>query len=141
LCGVATPGAERRDEMPTRQEMRSLGNEIVRSYEGRITSIAQLKPNVSATLKGFDRAHAAMTKEVKADLAKVAPALQKAETQRHQMESQRIAQRKSDVSAMLMGFHREQAGAHDEWKKLGATMHARRTGKAPKAAPPPQGEG
>jgi len=120
--------------------MRSLGNDIVRSYEGRIGGIAQIKSDVSAMLKGFDRAHAAMSKELKADLAKVAPALQKAEAEREQMESQRIAQRKSDVSAMLKGFDKEQAGVRDEWQKLNATMHARRTGKAPKAAPPPPAE-
>ena len=195
--------------MPTREEMQSLAQEIVRSYEDRTAGIAQLKQaeaerqrteaqeiaqrksdvstmlkefdeghaamsrelkadlaevapalrqaeaerqrteareiaqrksDMSAMLKGFDRDHAAMSKELKADLAKVAPALQKAEAEREQMESQRIAQRKSDVSAMLMGFHEEQAAVRDEWHKLNATMHARRAGKAPKGAPPPPAE-
>jgi hypothetical protein len=128
--------------------MRSLGNEIVRSYEGRISGIAQIKSDTSAMLKGFDRAHAAMSKELKADLAKVRPALMKEERKRRSEARQFmgelarvVAEGKAATQARLKELANVQAGAHDEWKKLGATMHARRTGKAPKAAPPPQGEG
>jgi len=183
--------------MPTREEMQSLGQDIVRSYEDRIKVIPQLREaeaerkrteaqeiaqrksdvsamlkgfddahaamsnelkadlakvapalrgaeagrkrtaaqeiaqrgsDVGAMLKGFDDAHAAMSNELKADLAKVAPALREAEAGRKRTAAQEIAQRKSDVGAMLKGFREEQAGVREEWEKLTTTMQAKRAG-------------
>ena len=121
--------------MPTREEMRSLGNEIVRSYEGRISGIAQIKTDTSAMLKGFDRAHAAMSKQLKADLAKVRPALMKEEKKR-QSEARQfmgelarvVAEGKAATQDRIKEFAAIQGGARDEWQKLGATMHAKRGG-------------
>ena len=179
--------------MPTREEMRSLAHDIVRSYEDRIAGIAQLratvktdlrefadsriamgrelradlakgeeerlrearalkqelvrgvaerKSDVSTMLKGLDDAHAAMSRELKADLAKVAPALRETEAERQRTDAREIAQRKSDVSTMLREFHEEQAGVRDEWQKLTATMQAKRgmpgvEVKPPEAVVPP----
>jgi alpha-D-ribose 1-methylphosphonate 5-triphosphate synthase subunit PhnG len=191
--------------MPTKEEMRSLGEEIVRSYEDRISGVARVKEaeaerkrtgakeiaqrrsDVGAMLKGFDDAHAAMSNELKADLAKVAPALRESEAKRKRTEAKEIAQRRSDVGTMLKGFDdahaamsnelkadlakvapalreseakrkrteakeiaqrkldvstmlkefdEEQAGARDEWYKLTATMQAKRGGVAVEAKPP-----
>ena len=191
--------------MTTREEMRSLVEEIVRSYEDRISGVAQVKKaeaerkqteakeiaqrksdvstmlksfddshatmskelkvdlakvapalreseaerkrvaaqeisqrksDVSTMLKEFDDAHAAMSKELKADLSKVAPALKQAEAERKRTEVKEIAQRKSDVGTMLKEFDEEQAGARDEWQKLTATMQSKRGGVAVAVKPP-----
>jgi len=102
--------------MPTREEMRSLGDEIVRSYEDRIGGIAELRVAVKTQLKEFDRSHAAMSRELKSDLAKVAPALREAEDERKRTEAQEIAQRKSDVGTMLNEFDDAHAAMSQELK-------------------------
>jgi len=140
--------------MTTREEMKSLTDDIVRSYEDRISGVAQVKESeaerkrteakeiaqrksdVGTMLKGFDDAHAAMSKELKADLSKVAPALRESEAERKRTEAKEIAQRKSDVSTMLKGFSEEQAGARDEWQKMTATMESKRGGVAVAVKPP-----
>ena len=197
--------------MPTREAMRSLTDEITGSYETRIADVAQIRngthaqlkelhqghtdltASVSAQLKGYDQAHAAMSRELRADLAKVAPDLRQTEAQRERESQQEIAQRKSDVNAQLKGYDQahaamsrqqradlakghadlrtsgsallqelhqghtdltnsvntqlkgyqdEQAGAREEWRRMAATMAAKRTGTtavaerpAPTAAP------
>jgi hypothetical protein len=127
--------------MPTREEMQGLSQEIIRSYEDRIKGIlalreseAERKSDVATMLKGFDDAHAAMSNELRAELAKRALALRESEAERKQTEAQEIAQRKS-----------EQAGARDEWQKLTATMQAKRGApvvevKPPEAVAPPPAE-
>jgi len=134
--------------MTTREEMRGLAEEIVGSYEDRISGIARVKESeaerkrteakeiaqrrsdVSTMLKGFDDAHAAMSNELKADLAKVAPALRESEAERKRTGAKEIAQRRSEVGTMLKGFREEQAGVRDEWQKMTATMQSKRGGVA-----------
>jgi hypothetical protein len=91
-----------------REEMRSLGNEIVRSYDERISGIAQIKSDTSTLLKHFHRDHTAMSRQLKADLAKSAANL------------------KRDVNTMLKRVRTELAGARDEWQKMTAIMRAKR---------------
>jgi len=121
--------------MPTREEMRSLAQEIIHSYEDRIARIAQIKADTSAMLKRFDRDHAAMSKRLKADLAKIRPALATEERKRQSQArefmgelARVVAQGKAATQARLKEFADIQAGARDEWRKLGATMQAKRTG-------------
>jgi len=140
--------------MPTREEMRSLAEEIVDSYADRVAGIAQIKQaegerkqteareiaqrksDVGTMFKEFDDSHATMSKELKADLAKVAPAIKQAEGERKQTEAREIAQRKSDVGTMLKEFHEEQAGVRDEWQILSAIMQEKRGGPIIKMEPP-----
>ena len=68
--------------MTTREEMRSLAEEIVRSYKDRTSGVAEIREIVKADLKELDAAHAAMSRELKADLAKVRPALEKEDKKR-----------------------------------------------------------
>ena len=94
--------------MTTREEMRSLAEEIVDSYEDRISGIAEIKAAVSSQLKELDTAHAAMSRELKADLAKVRPALEK-EDRKRQSEAREfmgelgraVAQGKATMKAQL----------------------------------------
>jgi hypothetical protein len=149
ILGVVTPiSAKRRDKMTTREEMRSLAEEIVGSYADRVAGIAQLKQDeserkrtsaqeisqrksdVDTMLREFDDNHTAMSRELKADLAKVALALREAESERKRTEAKEIAQRKSDAGTTLREFHEEQAGARDEWQKMTATMQSKRGGVA-----------
>jgi len=120
--------------MPTREEMRSLAEDIVGSYADRIAGVAQIKQDeserkrtanqeiaqrksdVSTMLKEFDDNHAAMSQELKADLSKVAPAIKQAEGERKRTATQEIAQRKSDVSTMLKGFDDNHAAMSQELK-------------------------
>ena len=57
--------------MPTREEMRSLAEEIAGSYADRVAGIAQLRETVKMDLKGFQDSRTAMAKELRADLSKV----------------------------------------------------------------------
>ena len=68
--------------MPTREEMRSLAEDIVGSYADRVAGIAELRETVKMDLKGFQGSRTAMAKELRADLAKVIPALAKDDRQR-----------------------------------------------------------
>lgn len=56
--------------------------------------------------------------------------VKESEAGRKRTAVQEIAQRSSDVSAMLKEFREEQAGVRDEWEKLSATMQAKRGGVA-----------
>ena len=144
--------------MPTRrEEMQNLGDEIVHSYEDRISGIARVKEveaerkrtavqeisDVGAMLKGFDDVHATMSKELRADLAGVARILGQAEAERKRTAAQEISdlgakfkEFRSDVGAMLKEFREEQAGARNEWQKMIATMQYKRSGTALAVKPP-----
>jgi len=56
--------------MPTREEMHSLADDIVCSYEDRISGVAELREIVKADLKEFQDSRVAMAKDLRADLAK-----------------------------------------------------------------------
>ena len=62
--------------------------------------VANIKSDVKAMLKGFDEAHATMSRGLKAELAKAVPALREAEAERKRKGAQEIVQRRSDVKAM-----------------------------------------
>jgi len=97
--------------MPTREEMRSLAGEIVRSYEDRIVGLEQLRETVKMDLKGFQNSRTAMAKELRADLAKVRPALAE-EDRKRQAEArefigelcQAVAEGKAAVKTLLSEF-------------------------------------
>ncbi|MDI6869297.1 MAG: hypothetical protein QMD88_06920 [Coprothermobacterota bacterium] len=56
--------------MPTKEEMQSLAEEIVRSYEDRISGIIELRETVKTDLKEFQEKRAVMAKNLRADLVK-----------------------------------------------------------------------
>jgi len=97
--------------MPTREEMRSLAEEIVGSYADRVAGIAQLRETVKLDLKGFHDSRTAMAKELHADLSKVRPALAEDDRQR-QSEAREfmgelgrvIAEGKAAVKTLLTEF-------------------------------------
>ena len=88
---------------------------------------------MKAQLEEFDRTHAAMSRELKADLAKVRPTLEKEDNKR-QSEAREfmgeldkaVAEGKAATQALLRDFGEVQAGARDEWQKMTATMQSKR---------------
>lgn len=126
--------------MPTREEMNSLAQHIIASYDSRTDDITNIRGETEQQLRNYDRAHNAMAQELRTELARVQPALDQAETARKQDEAQRaqdrdrvVAQRKSDVSDQLNELHNTQAGARDSWQNMAATMRQRRTGAVAEA--------
>lgn len=128
--------------MPTREAMRSLGEDIMSSFELRINGIggikgevggikgevqnflkqledsrADLKESVASEMKGFKDSRESTAKELQGELQKIKPHL------------------KHSVGALLKGFDVELAGGQDEWQKLVSTMHSKRSG-ATVAKPP-----
>lgn len=56
--------------MPTREQMHSLAQEIIHSYEDRVAEIGQLQNTVETELQELFGSRAAMAQELRADLAK-----------------------------------------------------------------------
>jgi len=105
--------------MPTREEMRSLAGEIVRSYEDRIVGLEQLRETVKMDLKGFQNSRTAIAKELRTDLAKsVADRKAAVSTQLKELDATHaamsremraelakgVSNRKYEVGIMLDGF-------------------------------------
>jgi hypothetical protein len=91
--------------------MQSLGQEIVRSYEDRVAGIAQLRETVKSELKQFQDSRTAMSKELRADLAKVRSALMKEDGKRRSQAREfrreltgAVAEGKAAVKARLGKF-------------------------------------
>lgn len=103
--------------MPIRQEMHNLAQEIIRSYDGRIQGVAQIRKITQAQLREFDKAHEAMARAVRADLKKGRSHL-----------AATVATQRAELSAR----HRD---GQREWHNLSASMDAKRS--ATMAAPKP----
>jgi len=141
--------------MPTKEEMRTLAEEIVRSYEGRVADIASLRDEVATQqqatqvqLRELDRAHQAMARELRADLTKgrsdlassVASQLNEQDAAHQAMARQQRADlakgradltqaeagRKSEVNTWMNQVATAHAEARNEWQNLTATMQAKR---------------
>ncbi len=84
--------------MPTREEMRSLAEEIVDSYSDRVAGIAQLRETVKMDLRELRTHRVAMSREMRADLARDA------------------ANRKHEVGTMLKEFDDAHAAMSKELK-------------------------
>jgi len=146
--------------MPTREAMRSLGGDIISSFDLRINGVEVIKETVRTDLRELKNSREAMAKKLHADLAQhtadmkeaVASELKGFEDSRTDMAkklhadlAQHTADMKEAVASELKGFDVELgevrttlAGGQDEWRKLVSTMDAKRSGatvaKPPKAA-------
>ena len=123
---------DRKRQSETREFMGELGK-----------AVAQGKIAVKTQLKEFDDAHAAMSRELRADLAKVRPALEE-EDRKRQGEARQfrgeltsvVAEGKAAARARLKEFADIQGGARDEWQKLTNTMQAKRGTLVVEVRPP-----
>jgi hypothetical protein len=84
--------------MSTREEMQSLAEEIIRSYEERISGIVELRKIVKADLKEFQDSRAVMARDLRADLVKS------------------VATRKADLSSQLKELDAAHASMSRELK-------------------------
>jgi len=91
--------------MPTREEIQSLAEEIVRSYEDRISGIVELRKIVKADLKEFQDSRAVMARDLRADLVKS------------------VAARKAAVSSQLKELDAAHASMSRELKAGLAKIH------------------
>ena len=150
--------------MPTREAMRSLGENIISSFELRINGIAGIKETVTTDLeetqnflKQLQNSKESMAEKLHADLDQhtadlkesVASEMKGFEDSRTDMAeklqdklSKVRPQLKHSVDALLKGFNVELGevrttldGGQDEWRKLLSTMDAKRSG-ATVAKPP-----
>ena len=150
--------------MPTREAMRSLGEDIISSFELRINGIGGIKETVTTDLeetrnflKQLQNSKESMAKELHAELDQhtadlkeaVASEMKGFEDSRTDMAeklqdklSKHKAHLQHSVGALLKGFDVELgevrttlAGGQDEWRKLVSTMDAKRSG-ATVAKPP-----
>jgi len=123
---------DRKRQSETREFMGELGK-----------AVAQGKIAVKTQLKEFDDAHAAMSRELRDDLAKVRPALEE-EDRKRQGEARQfrgeltsvVAEGKAAARARLKEFADIQGGARDEWQKLTNTMQAKRGTLVVEVRPP-----
>lgn len=141
--------------MPTREEMNSLAQEIISSYEARVEGVAQMRKASQEQLRELDQAHNAMAQQLRADLSQAENARRQDEAQRAQgrgqvraqqsadaaeakrQREQEIAQRKSDVASQLRELHQVRAGARAAWQEMAATMAAKRGVAVAVAEAPP----
>lgn len=118
--------------MTIQEEMHSLAQAFIGAYETRVTDIgflrgevASLRQAAQAELQELDRAHNAMARELRGDLARGGASLAHAEDQR-----------KSEVRGWVRGMAKDHAGAREEWQHLVTSMRARRSGGTPAAGAP-----
>jgi len=98
------------------------------------TTRAEIKQRVdeaSKMLKDFDKAHAEMSAQLKADLAKVKPELAKDEAERVNQAQIEIKERVGAVTELLDDFRKEKEEAATAWQNLVSTMEGVRGKKAP----------
>jgi hypothetical protein len=81
-------------------DMRNLGQEIVNSFEARVTRVKALRHETVAMLKGF--------------------------REMHQGIKARQEERNREVAGMLAGFRRECEAAGSHWSNMAATMAKKR---------------
>ncbi|MDO8635967.1 MAG: hypothetical protein Q7R34_06945 [Dehalococcoidia bacterium] len=134
--------------MPTREEMHSLTQGIISSYEARLVDVASIREATQDRLRELDMAHQAMARQQRTDLSKgrsdlassVASQLKEldvthqvmAHQQRADLAKGRVALtrgeagRKSGVNAWMKVVATAHAAAHDEWQKLAAAMRAKK---------------
>ena len=153
--------------MPTKEEMRSLAEEIVGSYADRVAGIAELRETVKMDLNEFRDYRIATGREIKADLARsvterkyeVADMFKGFDAELIELSRARVAMTKQmranlaksladckrSTGAMLEGFSAELkdisselAGGRDEWQILTATMQAHRGGAPVEVKPSPE---
>jgi len=141
--------------MPSLEEMRALGQEIVASHRSRKGAIASLKGETRALMKelaegskarhmgvriqltGFHKDHQAMGKEVRAELAK-AQAQLKAETKALMKEVAKAnAQLKAETGALVRELNAEMEGARTGWQE-GLGVAPSRPKPTPSEAPKPR---
>jgi hypothetical protein len=109
-------------KMATHEQMRSLTQNIIGSFEARMAGITSIRKDASALrmdarafLQAVDQAHNDMAQKQREELAAF----------RDQVAN-RNKDRSSEFSHWMKGIAAEHAGAQREWRSMAATLHGRR---------------
>jgi len=107
--------------------------ELAEDEAGRVeqtrAEIKQRVDEVSKVLKEFDKAHAEMSAQLKADLTRVKPELAKNEADRVKQAQIEIRERVGAVTDLLDDFRKEREEVATAWQNLVSTMAGVRGGK------------
>ena len=130
--------------MPTKEETQSLAEEIVYSYEARVTGIGELRETVKSDLKKLHDSRVAMSQKLHADLAEVCGAVKEGEKKRRSEArefmgelTRAVAEGKAAARARLKEFSDMQRVFRDDWQRITTMKKAKRGGQTVTVAPSP----
>jgi len=98
--------------MGNAEALRNLAEEMASAYEDRVSSILAIKQGTAHMLGDFGKAHKEMADNLRAELAKVKPELQGAESDRKAADQAEIKERNDYIGKLLADFdktHKEMA--------------------------------
>ncbi len=133
-----TESQERADEgrigtMRMADDMRNLAQEIANSFDTRVATVATLRQETTAMMKGFRQEMKNVQHELGRKAADLKRFLGNAAASRmsdframHQGIRARQEERNREVVDMMVGFRREREAAASHWQNMAATMLKRR---------------
>jgi len=98
--------------MGNAEALRNLAEEMASAYEERVNSILAIKQGTAHMLADFGKAHKEMADNLRAELARVKPELQAAESDRKAADQAEIKEREDHIEKLLADFgkaHKEMA--------------------------------
>jgi DNA-binding transcriptional MocR family regulator len=133
-----TESQERAEEgrigtMRMADDMRNLAQEIANSFDTRVATVATLRQETAAMLKGFRQEMKNVQHELRQKAADLKRFLGNAAASRmsdframHQGIRARQEERNREVGDMMGGFRQEREAAASQWQNMAATMLKRR---------------
>jgi len=115
--------ANARDEMSKELKAKLASDERERKTQTQ-AEIKEREDYIEKLLADFDKAHSEMADRLRAELARVKPGLESAESERKKADQAEIKERKEAVSGMLDEFKQEQAETAAAWRELLAGMQS-----------------
>jgi len=114
-------------------DMRNLAQEIANSFDTRVATVATLRQETAAMLKGFRQEMKNVHHELRRKAADLKRFLGHAAASRmsdframHQGIRARQEERNREVGDMMGGFRQEREAAASQWQNMAATMLKRR---------------
>jgi DNA-binding transcriptional MocR family regulator len=126
-----TESQERAEEgrvgtMRMADDMRNLAQEIANSFDTRVATVATLRQETAAMLKGFRHELRQKAADLKRFLGHAAASRMSDFRAMHQGIRARQEERNREVGDMMGGFRREREAAASHWQNMAATMLKRR---------------
>ncbi len=119
------------------EDMRALAQEIASSFDARVATVAALRQETAAKLKGFRQEMKNIQHELRRKAADLRRFLGNAAFSRmrefqamHQGIRARQEERNREMASMLNGFWREREAASGHWQHMAAAMAKKRAGLA-----------
>ena len=126
-----TESQERAEEgrvgtMRMADDMRNLAQEIANSFDTRVATVATLRQETAAMLKGFRHELRQKAADLKRFLGHAAASRMSDFRAMHQGIRARQEESNREVGDMMGGFRREREAAASHWQNMAATMLKRR---------------